>query len=168
MSKIIIVDENNQQIGVKERDSLNHPQDIYRVSALWVNNSKGDVLLAQRSFNKKNQPGLWGPAVSGTVEENETFLSNIIKETEEEIGLTNIQIEKSKLVFYNNKKRRHFTQLFRVKIDIKASDLKIQEDEVEQVKWFSKDDLAKRLEQSPEKFIYSIKRVFAMMEENNE
>lgn len=92
--KIIIVDENDEIIKHKERGTLNQ-SDIYRVSALWIQNSKGEILLAQRSFNKKNHPGKWGPAVAGTNDEGETYESNIVKEAEEEIGLKNISFQKS-------------------------------------------------------------------------
>ena len=51
-AKIVIVNENDEIIGSKERGTLNQ-SDIYRVSALWIQNSKGEILLAQRSFNKK-------------------------------------------------------------------------------------------------------------------
>ena len=52
MVRIIIVDESDEVIGYKERGTLN-PEDIYRVSALSVENSIGQVLLAQRKFTKK-------------------------------------------------------------------------------------------------------------------
>ena len=88
-SKFTIVDENDNIIAQKERANIK-PEDIYRVAALWVTNSKGDILLAQRALSKKHDPGKWGPAVAGTVEERETYRANIIKETSEEIGLHDI------------------------------------------------------------------------------
>ena len=91
--KIIIVDEDDNIIGSKERNSI-VSGDIYRVSALLIENSKGEILLAQRALTKKHDPGKWGPPVAGTVEEGETYESNIVKEAEEELGLKNIQIIK--------------------------------------------------------------------------
>jgi hypothetical protein len=88
--RIVIVNENDEIIAHKERGTLIQ-KDIYRVSALWVKNFKGDILLAQRKFTKSHDPGKWGPAVAGTVDEGETYEQNIIKEAEEEIGLKNIR-----------------------------------------------------------------------------
>lgn len=88
--KIVVVNENDEVVGAKKRGTI-ATDDIYRVSALWITNSNGDVLLAQRALTKKNDPGKWGPAVAGTVEEGETYLGNITKETEEEIGLKDVQ-----------------------------------------------------------------------------
>ncbi len=153
MTKIIIVDKNNKQIGAKERDLLNHPKDIYRVSSLWLTNSKKQILLAQRSFKKKNQPGVWGPAVAGTVEENETFLSNMVKEIKEEIGLTGLELTKSALIFNQNGDRRFFAQFFTTKIDLDVKNFKIRKEEVEQVKWFDKQEIEKQLKNNPENFV---------------
>jgi len=63
MSKVIMVDKNDNVVGSKERDSVGSG-DIYRTSALWVTNSGGDILVAQRAFKKKNDPGKWGASGS--------------------------------------------------------------------------------------------------------
>lgn len=52
---IPIVNDNDKIIGYKPRDDRN-TKDMYRVSALWITNSKGDILLAQRAFTKKHNP----------------------------------------------------------------------------------------------------------------
>ena len=54
-------------IGQKQRELL-EPPDIFRSSSLWITNSKGEVLIAQRSHSKKLDPGKWGEAVGGVVE----------------------------------------------------------------------------------------------------
>ena len=76
--KIIIDNENDEIIGYKNINALNQ-SDIYRTSALWIKNSKGDIFLAQRAFSKKHSPGKWGPAVAGTIEKGETYYTNIIQ-----------------------------------------------------------------------------------------
>src|SRR3989338_4963070 len=88
--KIPIVDENDEIIEYKDEKDRK-PEDICRVAGLWVTAPNGDILLAQRAFVKKRSPGVWGPAVAGTVEEGETYEQNIIKEAEEEIGLKNLK-----------------------------------------------------------------------------
>lgn len=155
MPKTIIVDENDKIIGTKESKEL-QSSDIYRVSALWIQNSRDEILLAQRSFNKNNDPGKWGPAVAGTIEEGETYETNIIKEAEEEIGLKDFDFKKS-FNRKNNGEHKHFTQWFFAKIDKEIKDFKIQKEEVEQIKWFKKDELLKELTDNPDKFLKSIK-----------
>lgn len=150
-AKIVIVNENDEIIGSKERGTLNQ-LDIYRVSALWIQNSNGEILLAQRSFNKKNNPGKWGPAVAGTIDEGESYESNIIKEAEEEIGLKNQKFQKS-FHHFNDGEHKHFTQWFFALVDKDIEQFTIQEDEVEKIKWFSKEELLQSLNNSPENFL---------------
>jgi isopentenyldiphosphate isomerase len=91
--KIAIVNDQDEVIKTIEWDQINYATDIYRVAALWVVKRSGnsyEVLIAQRALDKKQHPGLWGPSVAGTVESEETYRENIIKETEEEIGLCDI------------------------------------------------------------------------------
>ena len=89
--KIIIVDKNDKIIGYKIRGTLDK-NGIYRVSALWITNSLGEILLARRSRKKDKHPLKWGPAVAGTVEEGETYEQNIVKEAWEELGLKNFNL----------------------------------------------------------------------------
>jgi len=158
--KIIIVDENNNVIGHKERETLKQ-EEIYRVSALWLTNSKGDILLARRALTKSHDPGKWGPAVAGTVEEGETYYSNIVKETAEELGLglKDIKPEKGPMIRISDR-HNYFAQWYTLTIDKSISQFKIQKGEVEEIKWFSKKELVEQLDKKPEEFLKRMKRYF--------
>ncbi|SRR6266496_3247655 len=153
--RIIIVNENDEIIGHKERSTL-VKEDIYRVSALWVTNSKGDILLAQRKFTKSHDPGKWGPAVAGTLDEGETYESNIIKEAEEEIGLKNIKPTRGPNLRVRGE-YNYFDQWYTLVVDKSAEDFIIQEEEVEQVKWLTRTELEKELREHPEKYLKGLK-----------
>lgn len=157
---IIIVNQNDEIIWYKKRGTLKS-EDIYRVSALWITNSSGEVLLAQRAFTKKHHPGMWWPAVAGTNDKGETYMSNIIKETEEEIWIYNI-----KPILYKKVKAKskynHFTQWFLLKLDKNISEFKKQEEEVEELRWFSKEELLNWFENEPENFLKSMNEDFLL------
>lgn len=148
--RIPIVNEQDEiikYIDVTERQKT----DISRVAGLWVTNEKGEILLAQRSFDKKRDPGKWGPAVAGTVEEGETYEQNIIKEAKEEIGLENI---KPKAECKNRRSTSHeyFGQWFSIVIDSNYPLIK-QDSEVEQIKWFTKNEILGLYKENPNFFI---------------
>lgn len=152
--RLVVVDENDNVIGTKEREEIT-PKDFYRVSALWLTNSKGEVLMSKRSMKKKVDPGKWGPAVAGTVEESETYESNIHKETEEELGLTGLQMTlgpKRKRVG----ERSYFGQWFLATMDIDPNDLKIQAEEVDEVKWFSVEEIKLLMQADTNAFVPSM------------
>jgi isopentenyldiphosphate isomerase len=149
---IIIVDKTDAPIGTMERGTLAY-EDIYRVSALWITNSKGQVLLAQRNWSEKHDPGKWGPAVAGTVEVGETYERNIYKEAMEEIGLTGVQFTLRPKQFCDDGLHRFFTQWFTARIDRDVKDFVIRKEEVEQIAWVDADTLLQELQATPSKYV---------------
>ncbi len=149
--KIPIVDEDDKIMGVKDREDRN-PNDIIRITAIWITDKNGNILLQQRSFNKKVNPGKWGPGASGTVEEGETYESNAYKELEEETGIKNVLLIESKKFFGKTNTGRRFAQLFLCEIN-KDQELVPQEEEVEKLKWFSKEELLSFFKEKPEEFV---------------
>lgn len=150
-ARITIVNAQDQIIGHKERGTL-AKEDIYRVAGLWVTNTNGAILLAQRQLGKRHDPGKWGPAVAGTVDEGETYGSNIIKEAEEEIGLQDIKPIISKKRRYTGG-HNYFCQWYTLVVDKPAKDFIVQEDEVAQVKWFTRSELEQELREHSEKYL---------------
>lgn len=151
MALITIVDRNDEVIGLRERKQK-EDNDIYRISGLWLENSKGEILIAQRSFNKKDGPGLWGPAVGGTVENNESYRECIVRETEEELGLTGLKFKIGPKFFLNHPTRRRFCQMFTAKLASETADFKLQEEEVESVRWVTKSWLAQDVSNNPHNY----------------
>lgn len=149
--RIVIVDENDTVIGAKMRGTLVR-SDIYRVTALWITNSKGQILLAKRHHTKSNHPNKWGPAVAGTVDEGETCEENILKEAEEELGLTNLVLKLGPKLKVDID-QSFFTQWYFLQTNKLIHEFTFPEDEVEEIKWFSTEELKSALEKHPEKFI---------------
>jgi isopentenyl-diphosphate delta-isomerase len=153
MSSTTIVNEQDEVIGYKSRDEI-LPTYIYRVSALWITNSKGEILLAQRALSKKNDPGRWGPAVAGTVEEGETYDSNIVKEAGEELGLKNIHPIKGPKVRVAQK-HQYWLQWYSLVLDALVGSFVIEPKEVMAIQWFTPEELGGKLENEITSFIAS-------------
>ena len=154
MSKCYVVNENDEVLGVKDFHDCG-PEDIQRVSALWLTNSNDGVLIAQRAFTKK-----YSPAASGTVEEGEDYLSNIIKETKEEIGVTLTEDELTlgpKML--REDKHRYFTQWYMATKDVDISDIVYPQDEVVTVEWIAIKTLQKEITEKMRLFTGSMKKL---------
>jgi isopentenyldiphosphate isomerase len=100
--KIPIVNEKDEIIDYKARTDISFEKDIFRTASLWITNSKGEVLLARRKFDKKVDPGKWAEAVGGTVEGDDSYEDTVIREAEEELGIKErSNISRSEAVYYN-------------------------------------------------------------------
>lgn len=152
--KFIIVDENDNPIALKYREDIQQ-SDIYRVATLWITNSKGYILLAQRALTKKNDPGRWGPAVAGTVEEGETYEANIIKEAEEELGLKNIKPRVGPKIRVSHA-HNFFDQWYLLTIDQSVEYFKADPKEVLAIRWFTPQEFESETIAYPEKFLKSM------------
>ena len=113
---IQLVDENDNIINKKPRSKLAN-NDCWRIISLWITNDKGEVLLQQRSFDKKVAPGIWTAAVEGTVDYGDSYIITAKREAEEEVGLNNLIIEKSGKYFgpwggFGKRKCQGFTAIY--------------------------------------------------------
>jgi isopentenyldiphosphate isomerase len=162
--KIILVDEDDNIIAHVPRNERK-PTDIFRISSLWITNSKGDILLAQRHKNKESNPEKWATAVAGTNAEGETYESNIYKEAEEEIGLTGVVFEERIKFKKFDKKYPFFSQWYSCVLDWDISQFRMQEEEVQDIRWWGREELQKALSETPEIFTSSMPRYFEMFSE---
>ena len=151
--RIIIVNEEDEPIGVKER-SLITSGDIYRVSALWIENNQGDCLLTRRAYTKIHEPGKWHPAVSGTVAEGETYEANVKKEAWEEIGLTDFAPTLGPKRRYSGE-NNFFAQWFTVKMNLPLNRFKFDLVEVAEARWFPRVELSCLVRERPDEFVKS-------------
>lgn len=157
--RLIYVDEQDEVIGsiTPEERTPNH---IYRVSALWLTNAAGEILIAQRHPAMSNGGGLWGPAVAGTVEVGETYEDNIRKETAEELGLTGLSFRLGPKVFFDGRPTDHsyFCQWFYAATTRPAGDFKLEPDEVAAVRWIAPAQLRQEIMGHPGHFVPAASR----------
>lgn len=152
MPKIVIGDAEDNVIGAKERSEV-LPEDRHPVAAPWIANEKGEILLVRRAFNKSHDPGGWGPAAAGTVEEGESHLENIIKEAQEELGLADISPELGPKLKIESQ-HAFFAQWFTIQVE-SGRRFSLQAEEVTGVKRIPSEDLKALLRDTPHEFVKS-------------
>lgn len=119
---------------------------------IWRENKAGEreILLQKRAADKPTWPGFYDISAAGHIDFNETPLQAVVREAQEELGLT-IRHQDLKLVFVH---RRNITDetsgyienefcwvyVTRVADDITVSQL---DGEVDDVKWVSEADFAR-------------------------
>jgi len=156
-----LVDQTDNEIGYKKLDAFDE-NDIVRVSALWITNNKGEVLLAKRPTNKRRDPNRWGPSVAAVLEKGQTYLEAIKQATKNEIGIEGfVTIEGKKLLVtgYNN----FYCQLFSSQLDLEIKTLELNKEEVAELKWFSRSEIGKLLLANPYHFVQAFEKYFDLM-----
>ncbi len=135
-----LYDENKNLTGEKlfreKGTKLIVPKGRYSVVVLvFIENSKGEFLFQMTSKRKKN---VWA-TTGGHVKSGQTSKEAIIEEIKEELGI-DINEDEVKL-FKTYKYNDAFKDVFYIKKDIDINSLTYEKDEVEYVKYLTKDEI---------------------------
>ncbi len=88
MEQVILVDEQNNQVGVADKESVhttNTP--LHRAFSLFLFNNKKQLLLTKRASTKKTFPGVWTNSVCGHVSPGETPIDAVKRRVQEELKI---------------------------------------------------------------------------------
>lgn len=133
-----VLTEDGEPTGKLEKRSVVHDNGLIHAEvALFIYNSKGEVLLQRRSKNKRSNPNKLG-IVAGHVVGFDSALATVKAECLEEIG---VKVNEKDLKLINVEKRcdnnnNNIYQYFYVyKCDKQLNEFKIQLEELSEVVW---------------------------------
>ena len=159
-----IYDRNGQKMGyVKEKGSALLPEEYHMAVEAWIVNNRGKILVQQRSGMCELLPNIWC-MTTGRIKAGEDSKTGCIREVAEELGIKvrneDVQFI-DRLIYYNM-----IWDIFLIKKDVALSDLRLQYDEVAQVKWITPDEFRGMIERE-ETFVYpDIRAVLTLVEEH--
>ena len=85
---VILVNENDTQIGIMEKMAAHMVPRLHRAFSIFIFNSKGELLLQQRSFSKYHSPGLWTNTCCSHPRNGESLEQATARRLQEEMGMT--------------------------------------------------------------------------------
>lgn len=86
---LILVDEDDNEIGNLSKDKCHHGQGrLHRAFSLFIFNGDGDVLLQQRSRQKRLWPMYWSNACCSHPRRGEVMSEAVNRRLHQELGLT--------------------------------------------------------------------------------
>lgn len=88
MEFVILVDNNDCQIGLMEKQAAHIEPHLHRAFSIFLFNSKGELLMQQRAFSKYHSPGLWTNTCCSHPRSGETLEEATSRRLMEEMGMT--------------------------------------------------------------------------------
>lgn len=142
-----IYDINRKPTGkVVDRYTYKLQPGEYRIAVdVFIFNSKNQMLMTKRAPNKYQ--GLLWEGIGGGVATGETSEVAILRELEEEIGLT-VSIEEMvlyKSIRWDDEIGPRYRDVWVLKKDLELDKLVLQEDEVIDIKWLDLDEFKRML-----------------------
>ena len=134
MELVDLYDENRVPLGrVAERHAEKGPGEYRVVVHVCIFNSQGQLLIQRRSPEKTIWPELWDVSIGGGVDAGETSRQGAVREVGEELGydLDLIGLRPAVTVNFEG----GFDDFFVVTRDLYLGDLRLQKEEVSDVRW---------------------------------
>jgi len=88
MEQVILVDENDRQVGLMEKQAAHVNPHLHRAFSIFIFNSKGELLMQQRALSKYHSPGLWTNTCCSHPRDGETLTEATSRRLMEEMGMT--------------------------------------------------------------------------------
>lgn len=148
-----MVDVLDEYTGEKTGDVISkneaHKKGIWHgsIHILIINNDKTKTLLQKRCADKKLYPNTWDIAVGGHITAGEDDITSAKRELMEELGLNSEKLKLEKIDRITEKLNNNgvisneYVSVFVVYADIDINNIKLQVEEVSDVKWFTKKEL---------------------------
>jgi isopentenyl-diphosphate delta-isomerase len=161
MRMVILVDDNDKEIGTEEKIKAHKEGKLHRAFSIFVFNSRGELLLQKRAPSKYHSGGLWTNTCCSHPVPDENMTSTIHKRLEEEMGF-DCELRKAFHFIYraeltNGLIEHEYDHVFS---GIYDGDVKPNPDEVSDFKWVELNDLEKDLAAHPELFTPWLRNAF--------
>ena len=138
-----LVDEDGNVIGsATRRECHSGSKLLHPVVHLHVFNPAGELYLQRRPLWKDIQPGKWDTAVGGHVDFGEEILSALLRETREELGLTDFEPEFMQKYVFESEREKELVHVFRI-VTTKTPH---PTDELDGGRFFSEEEIRQRLQ----------------------
>lgn len=152
--KLILVDEDDNEIGNLSKEKCHDGRgQLHRAFSLFIFNGDGEVLLQQRSSQKRLWPMYWSNACCSHPRRGENMAEAINRRLRQELGMTSELEFLFKFIYqahYDESGSEH--ELCWVYLGRSVDDIVVNENEIADWRFVSVETLDRELEEHPERF----------------
>ncbi|MBQ4805726.1 isopentenyl-diphosphate Delta-isomerase [Aquimarina sp. MMG015] len=159
--KVILVNENDEQIGLMPKLEAHEKAILHRAFSVFILNEKKELMLQQRAHHKYHSPGLWTNTCCSHQREGESNIQAGTRRLEEEMGFTTPLKETISFIYkapFDNGLTEH--ELDHVLVGQYEEDPIINPDEVSDWKWMHIEDVKKDIIENPNSYTAWFKIIF--------
>ncbi|NGX85207.1 MULTISPECIES: isopentenyl-diphosphate Delta-isomerase [Aequorivita] len=159
--KVILVDENDQKIGLMPKMEAHEKGLLHRAFSVFVFNSKNELMLQQRALHKYHTPGLWANTCCSHQRDGESSIDAGKRRLSEEMGFTTDLKETTTFIYkapFDNGLTEH--ELDHILIGKYEGEPNINPDEVADWKWMSLEEVKNDIQANPDIYTAWFKIIF--------
>jgi len=156
-TKIILVDENDNKIGIGEKLKVHQDGKLHRAFSILVFNSKKELLIQQRAATKYHSANLWSNTCCSHPKPNETLKKAVKRRLKEEMGIKSDLKEVFSFIYkvkLGNLIEHEFNHVFIGRFN---GNPKPNKEEIKDWKWVNLKELQKDVKENPQKYAYWFK-----------
>lgn len=166
MEQVILVDEQDVELGTMEKMEAHKKALLHRAFSVFIFNQKGELLLQQRALNKYHSSGLWTNTCCSHPRPGEPVEQAAHRRLEEEMGFDTV-LSKAftfiyKAVFSNGLTEHEFDHVF---AGVYEGDVCTDITEVEAYAYYSLDQIQVMMAKDPDQFTAWFHIAFPKMQE---
>jgi len=161
MEYVILVDENDNEIGTMEKIQAHREAILHRAFSVFIFNSNGEMLLQQRALSKYHSPGLWTNACCSHPRPTETIMDAAKRRLNEELGFS-CELKHQTQFIYKAKLDQGMTEheLDHVLFGNYEGEIIANPEEVSEFKFWKPEEIKKQVKDNPQQFTEWFKIIF--------
>ncbi len=159
--KVILVNENDEQIGLMPKLEAHQKAVLHRAFSVFVINSKNELMLQQRARHKYHSPGLWTNTCCSHQRDGESNIAAGTRRLQEEMGFTTKLKDTVSFIYkapFDNGLTEH--EYDHVLVGTYEDDPMINPEEVADWKWMPIEEVKNDISKQPELYTEWFKIIF--------
>lgn len=153
MDYVVLVDSQDNELGKMEKLEAHEKGLLHRAFSIFLFNSKGEMLIQQRSLSKYHSPGLWTNACCSHPAPNESIIQAGNRRLKEELGLSTELVDAFNFEYretFENNLTEH--ELDHVLVGYSEENPILNQEEAKDYRWITWANLLKEIDLNPENF----------------
>lgn len=154
--QVVLVDEQGNELGLMGKTEAHEKGLLHKAISVIIFNSKREMLIQQRAFSKYHWAGIWSNTCCSHPRAGESFADAAKRRLKEELDITTPLKQEFYFIYKAKDEKSGLTEheydwVFTGTFD---EEFDYNKQEINDIKWMSKDALEKDMEEHPDQYSF--------------